>query len=1107
MKQGFRILLFMFIPLLLGSSGFCQTTTAGNKRFYHLNEGHGLSQNSVSCILQDRDGFMWFGTPYGLNKFDGYFFTTYVYSPLDSTTLPKGAIRCLYEDKDGILWIGISNTGLVAFNKKTEKFEVFKSSPLNGHSLSSNDVVCIRQDKEGILWLGTEGGGLNRFDPHKKSFSFYKNDANQINSISSNIVYSIVEGEDGLLWIGTFGGGLNSFDRKTGLFKRYMHDPSRLNSLSSNRVDALYEDRGGILWIGTVGGGLNSYDKKKDKFTIYKKSGDGTLSNNNVTSIVEDNSGNLWLGTISGGLNILNKKRDLFNCYKNDPLNTYSICGNRILSIYEDRQGSLWVGTEGEGISVLDKNTSNFIKYFSNSDAAEVAAAGRVLGIFEDRKGTLWIGTENKLLNALNKTTGKIEHYKINEQNQGILNESGGIGVILEDQENADLLWLGIEGSGLATFDKRSGRAYNYQDKEDNASNNSNISCLLDDGKGFIWIGTYGGGLSVFNKKTKTFKRYIRTPKNESSISSNNIRCLYLDNKNILWIGTEGGGLNFFDMATREFGNYKHNALDTSSISNNVITCLYEDKEGILWIGNTGGGLDAFDKEKKTVRRHAENQSLKKSIIYGILPDDKGNLWLSTTNGIVKFTQSSSDPVPEIKFYTIANGLPSNEFNSGVYCSGRDGWMYFGSEKGLVAFQPNKLTKNINSSKVGVTQFRVFDKPLLTDSNIFYKKKIRLSYQQNFFSIRFASLSYAFNEKNTYAYKMVGFDKEWIDAGARNEATYANLSPGKYHFLVRANNGGIWSPITSSLAIVITPPFWQTTWFFLLVVFIILFIVYIVIKIRERNLKMEKKILEEEISRRTHQISLQNQELEAQRDALTIEKDISDKLLLNILPAETAEELKTKGSASVRNYRLVTVLFTDFKGFSSISETMRPKDLIEELNRCFMAFDDITEHHQVEKIKTIGDSYMCAGGIPIRNKSNPIDTLLAAFEIKRFMEDLRKIKEAKGEPYWDIRIGLHTGEIIAGVVGKRKFAYDIWGDTVNIASRMESSGEPGKINISGWSYELIKNYFDCTYRGKIPAKNKGEIDMYFVDSIKPDLSVDGLGIVPNETFLKLLTNI
>ncbi len=171
------------------------------------------------------------------------------------------------------------------------------------------------------------------------------------------------------------------------------------------------------------------------------------------------------------------------------------------------------------------------------------------------------------------------------------------------------------------------------------------------------------------------------------------------------------------------------------------------------------------------------------------------------------------------------------------------------------------------------------------------------------------------------------------------------------------------------------------------------------------------------------------------------------------------------------------------------------------------AFDDITEKHNVEKIKTIGDSYMCAGGIPIRNKSNPIDTILAAIEIRRFMELLRDDKLSRGETFWDIRIGVHSGDIIAGVVGKRKFAYDIWGDTVNIASRMESSGEPGKINISGWTYELVKDYFDCTYRGKIPAKNKGEIDMYFVDRIKSELSENGEGIVPNADFIKLLTNI
>jgi ligand-binding sensor domain-containing protein/class 3 adenylate cyclase len=1107
MKLYKVLLCILFFSLGLNFS-FSQSGGALNKRFFHLNEGHGLSHNSVSCILQDRDGFMWFGTPYGLNKFDGYSFTSYLYNPLDSTSLPKGAIRCLYEDREGILWIGIANGGLVAFNKKTEKFVRYTNQTGKTNTLS-NDIVCIIEDTERILWLGTEGGGLNRFDTKKKLFKAFSYNPSDKSSISNNIVFGILEDADGTLWIATFGGGLNRFNKKNQHFKRYTYEAGANNCISSNRVYCLKEDHAGILWLGTVGGGLNSFDKKKEKFTVYKTS-DGTadaISSNNVSSLYEDNGGTLWVGTISGGLNALNRKRDHFTIYKNDPLNTYSVCGNRILSLYEDRQGSMWVGTEGEGISVLDQNNSNFIKYFSNSVGEDNTSDAKVMSIYEDSNRILWIGTENNYLNALHKSTGKMDHFRIYDPNSSTLKTSGSINVICQDANNDNLLWLGVEGIGLTAFDKRSGKIISYEDKEDNKFNNPTISCLQEDNNGNIWIGTFGGGLSVFNKRSKIFNRFIHQAGFDGSLSNNNIRSLELSENDILWIGTDGGGLNALDIRSNRFTSYKRDDKNQNSPSNDVVTCLYRDDNDILWIGNTGGGLDALDIKHKKFKRHSENSNLAKSVVYGIVPDNKGNLWLSTNHGIVKFVKNLGQKPSDIKFYTIANGLPSNEFNSGVYCAGREGWMYFGSEKGLVGFQPGKLTKNINLSKVGVTQFKVFDKALVLDSNIFYKKKISLSYQQNFFSIRFASLSYAFNERNTYAYKMIGFDKNWIDAGLKNEATYANLSPGHYTFEVRANNGGIWSALTGVLMIEITPPFWQTAWFSVLCLIAALLLVYAVIKIRERNLKLEKKILEDEIGRRTYQISLQNQELEAQRDALTIEKDISDKLLLNILPAETAEELKTKGSASVRNYRLVTVLFTDFKGFSSISETMRPKDLIEELNRCFMAFDDITEHHNVEKIKTIGDSYMCAGGIPIRNKSNPIDTLLAAFEIKRFMEDLRKIKEARGESYWDIRIGLHSGDIIAGVVGKRKFAYDIWGDTVNIASRMESSGEPGKINISGWTYELIKDYFDCTYRGKIPAKNKGEIDMYFVDKIKMDLSIDGQGIVPNEKFIKLLARI
>jgi adenylate cyclase len=214
------------------------------------------------------------------------------------------------------------------------------------------------------------------------------------------------------------------------------------------------------------------------------------------------------------------------------------------------------------------------------------------------------------------------------------------------------------------------------------------------------------------------------------------------------------------------------------------------------------------------------------------------------------------------------------------------------------------------------------------------------------------------------------------------------------------------------------------------------------------------------------------------------EKDRSEKLLLNILPAETAQELKEKGIATPKSYERVSVLFTDFKGFTKIAEKLTAKQLIEELNYCFFEFDKIIDKHNLEKIKTIGDAYMCAGGIPVANDTNPVDIVRAGLEIKKFMDKLREDREKQGKDYWELRIGIHTGEVVAGVVGKNKFAYDIWGDAVNTASRMESSGIPGQVNISGFTYELVKDHFDCTYRGKIQAKNKGEIDMYIVDNEK-----------------------
>jgi class 3 adenylate cyclase len=336
-----------------------------------------------------------------------------------------------------------------------------------------------------------------------------------------------------------------------------------------------------------------------------------------------------------------------------------------------------------------------------------------------------------------------------------------------------------------------------------------------------------------------------------------------------------------------------------------------------------------------------------------------------------------------------------------------------------------------------------------------------------------------------YQFFLEGFDKDWSAWKQVNFKEYTNLPAGKYIFRIRYIIKGTSGGEAPLLAFRILPLWYSSRYAIFLYVGILFITIWVLYDFF--NLRFARKLymLEQIINKRT--------------EDLIVEKEKTETLLANVLPRNTASEIMEKGKATKIKYNFVTVLFSDIQGFTKIAEEMNPEVLIDELDKFFFHFDSVVEKYGIEKIKTIGDAYMCAGGIPEKNRTNPVEIILAALEMKGYMKRLKETSEIEGMKYWDIRMGIHTGTVVAGVVGQKKLSYDIWGDTVNTASRMESSGEAGKINISGTTYEFVKEFFECEYRGKMPVKYKGELEMYFVNGIVPDLSDKDGG--PNRKFI------
>ncbi len=525
------------------------------------------------------------------------------------------------------------------------------------------------------------------------------------------------------------------------------------------------------------------------------------------------------------------------------------------------------------------------------------------------------------------------------------------------------------------------------------------------------------------------------------------------------------------------------------------ITSLVRDRAGNVWIGTADRGVLRYS--DNGTQRWTTREKLVSDRVRSLLLDAYQNLWVGTDRGFdLLELDDLQEEVINIKHYGLADGFPGIDAMPNACMLDADSALWFGTTRGAVRFDPRRVLEDPIAPRTRITDLALFfehaDLRPWCDSVTVdgLPVDLQLPHDQNHLTFTFTGLSLAYPEKVRFQFMLEGHDADWSPITPNDRITYTDLAPGSYVFLVKARNGsGVWNDEPARFAFMITPPFWMTGWFRITggIAFVLAF--FGLQRLRDRRTRQVRERLERMVTERTQELS--------------DEKHRSEILLLNILPETTAAELKKFGSAQARSYAECTVLFSDFQGFTVLSEQLEATGIVTELDRFFRAFDRITDTYGTEKIKTIGDAYMCASGVPEPSRTHALDAVLMAFEMLSVVEAINADREQHAHPAWPIRIGLNSGPLIAGVVGEKKFAYDVWGDTVNLASRMESSGVPGRINVTSATLVHVEPYVQYEARGKVMLKGKGGVESWFIDRLRPEYSTDDRGRTGNDRLMEL----
>lgn len=837
-----------FALLLLSGTVLAQQ----NKyKFEHVSVEQGLSHSIVYSIVQDKKGFLWFGTQKGLNRYNGYEFDVFENDPLDSSTVSSDDVSLVYEDHEGKFWLATWGGGLNLFDPSTESFTHYRHRSDDPGSISDDFIQAIFEDKNGTMWIGTAFGGLNRFDRATGRFTAFRHRDGDPASLSHDRVWAIEE-VAGSLWIGTMD-GLCRLDPTTGRFQTFYVVPGRQEFLPANQIRVLFRDSKNRFWIGTQKG-VGIFDLQTG--TFEKVTDDPVLSSSIINCFHEDEFGGIWIGTNGFGLFELDPVTRNLKRFVHDPYNPTSIGFDDIRDIYEDRAGTLWIATRGGGVNKLNRNTEKITHFFNEVNNPNSLASNNVRSLLRDREGRLWIGTDGDGLDMWDPVTRKFRHYVSIPGSAYTL--SNNYVYCLAQSVNGDI-WVATR-DGLNMINPRTQGITRYISDFGPAVGGSHIiTAVMEDSRGMLWIGTSGNGVFEWDRKQRMLTQFKGSIPGTSVVMDEQIGALYEDRSGTVWIGSLAHGLYRVEPGRNRFVHYRHDPRVATSLSHDRIRAIYEDASGAVWVATEGGGLNLMDRTTETFTRFTEKEGLAHDVAYGILPDENGHLWISTNNGLSRFNPISRTFVN----YYEDDGFQGNVYNPNAYTTDHRGTLYFGGINGLNEFRPADIRGNHHVPPIVLTAFRRFDKRVKFDKGLSLLTELNLTHRDNFFSFEFAALDYVFPGKNRYAYKLEGFDNEWIQAGTRRFASYTNLDGGHYVFRVRgSNNDLVWNDEGLALNVYIAPPIWATWWFRLTAVVAFGMIIYAGFRRRLRNMEAQRAVLEQEIRSRTRELREQKEQLE-----------------------------------------------------------------------------------------------------------------------------------------------------------------------------------------------------------------------------------------------------